>query len=50
MMICMIQSKEFNKMANCAILSARNADVDEINKRVVELLDIFEERIYYKYR
>lgn len=33
-------------MAKCAILSARNADVAEINKRVVELLDISEERIY----
>jgi len=42
----LIRSKEFNKMANCAILSARNVDVDEINKNVVELLDIFEERIY----
>jgi len=41
-----IQNKEFNKMAKCAILSARNADVDEINKRVVGLLDTFEERIY----
>ncbi|XP_011704911.1 PREDICTED: uncharacterized protein LOC105460165, partial [Wasmannia auropunctata] len=42
----LIRNKEFNKMAKCAILSARNADVDEINKRVVELLDTFEERIY----
>ncbi|XP_029670107.1 ATP-dependent DNA helicase PIF1-like [Formica exsecta] len=42
----LIQNKEFNKMAKCAILSARNADVEEINKRVVELLDISEERIY----
>jgi len=42
----LIRNKEFNKMAKCAILSARNADVDEINKRVVELLDMFEERIY----
>jgi len=41
-----IRNKEFNKLAKCAILSARNADVDEINKRVVELLDMFEERIY----
>ncbi|EZA50914.1 hypothetical protein X777_10741 [Ooceraea biroi] len=32
--------------AKCAILSARNADVDEINKRVIDLLDISEERIY----
>ncbi|XP_011870653.1 PREDICTED: ATP-dependent DNA helicase PIF7-like, partial [Vollenhovia emeryi] len=42
----LIRNKEYNKMAKCAILSARNADVDEINKRVVELLDISEERIY----
>ncbi|KYN14600.1 ATP-dependent DNA helicase PIF1 [Trachymyrmex cornetzi] len=42
----LIRNKEFNKMAKCAILSARNADVDEINKQVVELLDTFEERIY----
>jgi len=42
----LIRNKEFNKMSKCAILSARNADVDEINKRVVELLDISEERIY----
>jgi len=33
-------------MAKYEILSARNVDVDEINKRVVELLDTFEERIY----
>ncbi|XP_011883968.1 PREDICTED: uncharacterized protein LOC105571104, partial [Vollenhovia emeryi] len=42
----LIRNKEYNKVAKCAILSARNADVDEINKRVVELLDISEERIY----
>jgi len=36
----------FNEIAKCAILSARNADVEEINKQVVELLDTFEERIY----
>jgi len=42
----LIRSKEFNKISKCAILSARNADVNEINKRVVELLDISEERIY----
>ncbi|XP_025997032.2 ATP-dependent DNA helicase PIF2-like [Solenopsis invicta] len=28
----LIQNKEFDKMAKCAILSARNVDVDEINK------------------
>ncbi|KYM96549.1 ATP-dependent DNA helicase PIF1 [Cyphomyrmex costatus] len=42
----LIRNKEFDKIAKCAILSARNADVDEINKRVVELLDTFEEKIY----
>ncbi|KAL6421466.1 hypothetical protein ACFW04_012937 [Cataglyphis niger] len=42
----LIQNKEFNKMTKCAILSAKNADVKEINKRVVELLDMSEERIY----
>ncbi|XP_036151272.1 ATP-dependent DNA helicase PIF1-like [Monomorium pharaonis] len=42
----LIQKKEFNKVAKCAILSGRNKDVDEINKQVVELLNITEERIY----
>ncbi|XP_018400734.1 PREDICTED: ATP-dependent DNA helicase pif1-like, partial [Cyphomyrmex costatus] len=42
----LIRNKEFNKMAKCAILSARNKDVDEINIQVVELLDTLEERIY----
>ncbi|KYN16225.1 DNA repair and recombination protein pif1, mitochondrial [Trachymyrmex cornetzi] len=42
----LIRNKEFDKIAKCTILSARNVDVDEINKRVVELLDTFEERIY----
>ncbi|KMQ82814.1 atp-dependent dna helicase pif1-like protein, partial [Lasius niger] len=42
----LIRKKEFAKVAKCAILSARNVDVDEINKKVVELLDITNERIY----
>ncbi|XP_036143523.1 uncharacterized protein LOC118645856 [Monomorium pharaonis] len=42
----LIQKRDFNKIAKCAILSARNIDIDEINKRVVELLNITEERIY----
>ncbi|XP_036150735.1 uncharacterized protein LOC118648518, partial [Monomorium pharaonis] len=42
----LIQKRDFNKIAKCAILSARNIDVDEINKRVVELLNVTEERIY----
>jgi len=36
----LIRNKEFNKIAKYAILSARNIDIDKINKRVVELLDI----------
>ncbi|XP_074096363.1 uncharacterized protein LOC141525698 [Cotesia typhae] len=32
--------------ANCAILSARNVDVDEINRKVIELLNPMTERIY----
>lgn len=42
----LIRKKEFVKVAKCAILSARNVDVDEINKKVVDLLDIADERIY----
>jgi len=42
----LIRKKEFDKITKCAILSARNIDVDEINKKVVELLDITGERIY----
>ncbi|XP_070165618.1 LOW QUALITY PROTEIN: uncharacterized protein [Polyergus mexicanus] len=42
----LIRKKEFNKIAKCAILSARNINVDEINKKVVELLDVTNERIY----
>jgi len=42
----LIQNKEFNEIAKCAILSSRNANVEEINKQVVELLDTFEEGIY----
>ncbi|XP_025265716.1 uncharacterized protein LOC112638349 [Camponotus floridanus] len=42
----LIRKTEFIKMSKCAILSARNVDVDEINKKVVELLDITHKRIY----
>jgi len=42
----LIRKREFMKMTKCAILSARNVDVDEINKQVVELLDTTDERIY----
>ncbi|XP_070529768.1 ATP-dependent DNA helicase pif1-like [Cardiocondyla obscurior] len=42
----LIKKQDFNNMAKCAILSPRNVDVEKINKQVVELLNIFEERIY----
>ncbi|KYN05845.1 ATP-dependent DNA helicase PIF1 [Cyphomyrmex costatus] len=42
----LILKKDYNKIAKCIILSARNIDVEEINKRVVELLDVSGERIY----
>ncbi|KYN07868.1 ATP-dependent DNA helicase PIF1, partial [Cyphomyrmex costatus] len=42
----LIKKKDFKKIANCIILSARNIDVEEINKSVVELLDVSGERIY----
>jgi len=42
----LIRKKQFVKIAKCAILSARNVDVDEINQKIVELLDVTGERIY----
>ncbi|KYN18631.1 ATP-dependent DNA helicase PIF1, partial [Trachymyrmex cornetzi] len=41
-----ITHKRYNIIANHVILSARNADVDEINEKVVKLLDETTERIY----
>ncbi|XP_018358545.1 PREDICTED: uncharacterized protein LOC108758219 [Trachymyrmex cornetzi] len=41
-----ITHKRYNIIANHVILSARNADVDEINGKVVKLLDEIRERIY----
>ncbi|XP_044011846.1 uncharacterized protein LOC122854854 [Aphidius gifuensis] len=41
-----MNNKQFDKLAKCTILSARNVDVDDINIRVVELLDKTTERIY----
>ncbi|XP_032458064.1 uncharacterized protein LOC116738693 [Nasonia vitripennis] len=38
--------KEYRKSINYAILSARNADVKEINERVVNLLDKTTEKVY----
>ena len=42
----LIRNKKFKEAANCAILSARNVDVQEINLKVVDLLDKSSERIF----
>ena len=42
----LIEEKRFEHMSKCAILSARNIDVDQINKQVTDLLDLTSERIY----
>ncbi|XP_058796990.1 ATP-dependent DNA helicase PIF1-like [Phymastichus coffea] len=42
----LIEEKKFDEISHCAILSARNADVDEINNRVTNLLDKSTEHIY----
>ncbi|XP_043463102.1 uncharacterized protein LOC122501545 [Leptopilina heterotoma] len=41
-----IRQKQFEKLSKMAILSARNVDVDDINKAVVELLNPETEKIY----
>ncbi|KAB0792783.1 hypothetical protein PPYR_00660 [Photinus pyralis] len=42
----MIREKRFADLTKSAILSARNVDVEEINNKVVELLDVSNEKIY----
>ena len=42
----LIRQKKYDEMSQCAILSARNIDVDEINEQVTNLLDANTERIY----
>ncbi|XP_015124926.1 uncharacterized protein LOC107046742 [Diachasma alloeum] len=42
----LISQKKYKSASKVAILSARNDDVDEINQRVIDLLDIETERIY----
>ncbi|XP_058810633.1 uncharacterized protein LOC131675610 [Phymastichus coffea] len=42
----LIKEKKFQEMSKCAILSARNIDVDEINKQITNLLNNDCERIY----
>ena len=41
-----LQQKGFDEMSQCAILSAKNIDVDKINEQVTNLLDEKTERIY----
>lgn len=41
-----IGNKRYEQPAKCAILYARNADVDEINKAVIKLLDESIEKVY----
>ena len=41
-----IETHSYDEMSSFAILSARNKDVDEINKKVVSLLNSNNERIY----
>ena len=40
-----IREKRYEELANSAILSARNLDVEEISRRVVELFEKTTERI-----
>ena len=42
----LIEEKKFEEMSKCAILSARNVDVDEINKEVTNLLERSTEHVY----
>lgn len=42
----LVREKQYEQIAKSAILSARNVDVEEINKRVVQLFDCTSERIY----
>lgn len=42
----LISKKQYRVASKCAILSPRNADVDDINRRVINLLDAKTENIY----
>ncbi|XP_043479916.1 uncharacterized protein LOC122509746 [Leptopilina heterotoma] len=42
----LIRENRYQEIAKCAILAPRNVDVDEINKRVVQLLKSDKEKIY----
>ncbi|XP_058789100.1 uncharacterized protein LOC131663051 [Phymastichus coffea] len=42
----LIRDKKYDEMSSCAILSARNEDVDKINIQITNLLDPTNERLY----
>ncbi|XP_058790183.1 ATP-dependent DNA helicase PIF1-like [Phymastichus coffea] len=42
----LIKDKKFDEISHCAILSARNADVDDMNNKITDLLDKTTEHIY----
>ncbi|XP_014213608.1 uncharacterized protein LOC106643121 [Copidosoma floridanum] len=42
----LIRENKFEEMSNCAILSARNVDFNDINEQVTDLLEKTYERIY----
>ena len=42
----LVRARRFKEVAKCAVLSARNIDVEEINCRVMNLLDSTTERLY----
>ncbi|XP_044012567.1 uncharacterized protein LOC122855319 [Aphidius gifuensis] len=42
----LLDNRRYDELTTVAVLSARNVDVDEINNRVVELLDKGSEKIY----
>ncbi|XP_058810204.1 ATP-dependent DNA helicase pif1-like [Phymastichus coffea] len=42
----LIKDKKFDEMSSCAILSARNEDVDKINRQITDLLDDTDQRFY----
>ena len=42
----LVRTRKFKEVAKCAILSARNVDVEELNARVMNLFDNTTERLY----
>ena len=42
----LIKQNNFEQMTQCAILAARNVDVNEVNKQITDLLDKNTEHVY----